>query len=251
MITKSDWEAVVELMNAEDRGRLGEPPTVDEMFAYTRGELPAAEAARVRELLVCYPELARALAEPLELEEESSSGEGVLSEDEIGRQWAAFQNANLRKRSGRLLPFRRAFAPSFGAVAAALAIVFGVLFWHARSELMQPRAMSQQLLLLPDGRRGGDDVPATLSPEGDSFLLVSPLINQPYFGNYRLEIVDVNANPLRTLWRSRAIHRDSNDAFAIAVPRRFLGPGRYQVVLYGVEGGRQDRLAVYTLRVAR
>ena len=60
MITKSDLKAVFDQMTAEERQRLPEPPTVEEMLAYRRGELSADEESRVRELLICYPELLRA-----------------------------------------------------------------------------------------------------------------------------------------------------------------------------------------------
>jgi hypothetical protein len=45
--------------------------------------------------------------------------------------------------------------------------------------------------------------------------------------------------------------RRSNDTFAVMVPSSFLEPGRYQVVLYGVADGHDERLASYTLRVSR
>lgn len=220
MITKSDLEAVLAEMNAEDRARLGEPPTAEEMLAYRNGELSAEEEARVRALLVCYPELARALVTPFEPEH-------------------------------RVLQFRHAWT----ALAAALALLFGALFWHAESnarrlanELSTPR-VSDFELLMPDGQRGPGEASATLTAQGESFLLGVPLINEPNFDTYRLEIADTAATAPRTLWSSGPLHRGANDTFAILVPRAFLPPGKYAVVLHGVSGARDERLTSYAFRV--
>jgi hypothetical protein len=37
---------------------------------------------------------------------------------------------------------------------------------------------------------------------------------------------------------------------ASAAAGRFLAPGRYQVVVWGVSGARQERIAAYPFRVA-
>jgi hypothetical protein len=57
MITKNDWDAALDAWVAEERERLGGPPSRDELAAYLSGELPPAEEARVRALLVYYPGL--------------------------------------------------------------------------------------------------------------------------------------------------------------------------------------------------
>lgn len=57
MITKNDWDAALDAWVAEERERLGGPPSPEEIAAYLHGELPTAEEARVRALLVYYPEL--------------------------------------------------------------------------------------------------------------------------------------------------------------------------------------------------
>ncbi len=140
-------------------------------------------------------------------------------------------------------------------MAAALVLAFGGLLWQMRStsrlakELGEPRVASEEQLLLPDGRRGSGDGMATLSAEGDSYLLVIPLIGGAQFAHDRLQIVDLDTNPQRTLWSSPPLQPRANDTFAILVPRAFLRPGRYQVVLFGVDGAREERLAGYSLRV--
>jgi hypothetical protein len=224
MIRKPDLQSVVEEMNEEDRRRLGHPPAFEEVLAYTRGELSSEDEQRVRELLVCYPELARTLTEPFAGQEE--------------------------EEGGRILRFRHVWT----AIAAALAIVFAGLYWQADSkarrlshELAVPHVVSSEQLLLPDGRRGRETA-TTISTEGDSYLLVVTLINEARYPRYRLEIADGNA---RSIWSQAGLVPRDNDTFAIIVPRSFLPPGGYQVVLYGSGNKGQEQVATFSVRVPK
>jgi len=229
MITKSELETLLEELNCEDRERLGDPPSVEEMLAYMRGELAEPEEERVRALLVAYPELARALVQ--------MSDEDV--DVDVDRQLAAFNSER------RVVQFPAIVA----AIAAALALAFGVLLWRAESRLGQPRVAWDVNLLTPDGRRGGPESPIVLQPAGDSFLIETPLPSGPAFKEYRLDIVEGEAGG--TLWRSSALRRSDSDSFALLVPRRFLKPGKYRVVLYGVDGGHEEKLATYSVQVGK
>ena len=220
---KTELHDLIGEMNDEDRRRLGEPPTFEEMLAYTRGELSGAEEQRVRELMVCYPELARTVTEPFAPEET------------------------------HLAPVVR-FRHVWTAIAAAIALVFAGLYWQAESkarrmnhELAVPHVVSTEQLLLPDGNRGGAHA-TILSVAGDSYLLVATLINAARFSSYRLEITDSGAKPL---WSQAGLQPRDNDTFAIIVPRTFLPAGEYQVVLYGENGARGERIATYTVRVPK
>jgi hypothetical protein len=224
MIRKTDLQDVIEEMNEEDRQRLGDPPTFDEMLAYTRGELSAEEEQRVRELLICYPELARTLTEPFEPEETAT-----------------------------LAPVLR-FRHVWTALAAALALVFAGLYWQADTkarrldrQLSLPHVVANEQLLLPDGQRGREHA-TTLTVTGDSYLLIAALIHEARYPQYRLEIVDAGAKPL---WRQAGLQPRDNDTFAVLVPRAFLPPGEYQVVLYGLGGPRAVHIATYTVRVPK
>ena len=64
MITRDDWNAALDAWVEQERERLGGHPSPAEIAAYLRGELSAAESARVRALLVYYPELTPLLAKP-------------------------------------------------------------------------------------------------------------------------------------------------------------------------------------------
>ncbi len=62
MTNKSDWQTASRQLMAEQREQLGPPPTGEEIRAYKAGELTLAEADRIRDLLVAYPEVALAVA---------------------------------------------------------------------------------------------------------------------------------------------------------------------------------------------
>ena len=250
MITKSEWQAVNRQLMAEDRQRLGEPPTAEEILAYTRGELSPEDETRVRERLVCHPDLVRALAVPFPAEPAKPGDPDYLSEDEFAKHWEVLQK---RMRPHRVVRFPHAWT----AIAAACAIVFGALFWQAEwrarrlaKELNEPRVAWEEYVLPAEGQRGGGNATAVLPAEGDTVLLRAPVYNQPHYAGYRLEIVDPSATPPRVLWSSTGVRRSDDDTFDILVPRAFLRPGRYQVVLYGVDRAREERLMSYTLRVA-
>jgi hypothetical protein len=249
VIGKAEWNIVQEKLNAEERRRLGDPPAVEEMLAYERGDLPPHDEERVRALLVAYPDLARAMAMP----SSDDDGQPELSTEFIDAQWASLQKRLIEPGA---LPFRaRARSTSthgwraFASAAAIAATLCGGLLWRAEMKLARPRVASDEQLLLPDGQRGNGEASPVISPQGDSYLLVAPLINQQSFAEYRLELIDAATQRVR--WTSPSMPRRSNDTFAVLVPSSFLEPGRYQVVLYGVGDGHDERLASYTLRVSR
>ena len=87
MITKSDFDAVFQRMTEEERAK-NQPPTSEEMLAYTRGELSEDDAEAFRERVMAYPELVRMLAEPFP--EPAQPGDAdYLSEHEFARLWRA------------------------------------------------------------------------------------------------------------------------------------------------------------------
>ena len=104
--------------------------------------------------------------------------------------------------------------------------------------------------LEPDGQRGNPEAAVTITPYSDSCLLTLPIIGAEGYEDYRL---DIHAPGQQSaVWRSDILSRPSNDAFSIIVPRHFLAsPGTYQVVLYGVRGGAEERLATYSFAVPR
>jgi hypothetical protein len=247
MITKLDWQAVHAQLLAERRRRLGDPPTVEEMLAYSRGELSQEDEERVRALLVSYPELLRALNADFDDDDAQPGDPDYFSEEAVTRQWNEFQQRVGRRGgesdAGRVLPFWRATA----AIAAALAVAFGALLWRAQSKLDDPRlGMWQEKSLEPEGYRGRGDALPAFSSEADMFLLTLMLLDERSFPSYRIDIVADGSN--RPVWSSEAT-RPEDDNFTIIVPRAFLPPGTYRASIRGVDGTRDERLATYAFRV--
>ena len=246
MSSKLIWRAIHEALIANDHDQELEPPTVEEMLAYRRGELGAEEEARVRERLVAYPELARAVAQPFPPDDAVAGDADYLTPELLNRRWKALQQRihAAPGESGRILRFWQISA----AVAATLALSFGVLLWKARSELGQPRVAWEEVTLMPDGKRGAAEKLVPVEPNAESLLLEFTLYHQGTFAGYRLDILD--STDSRSLWSS-AVTRQDNGNFAILVPRSFLRPGTYEIILYGVEGREIKPLSTYSLYVPR
>jgi hypothetical protein len=252
MITKSDWEAVQQEMTAEDRRKLGEPPTAEEMLAYSRGELSGEKAGHVRAWLACNPDLVRALMEPFPAGDAKPGDADFLSSEELAKQWAILQRSigSSTETSARVYQF-----PSrWTALAAALALVFAGLYWQAESkarrltrEMHEPQAIESQLLL-PDGRRGAEQA-TMLTAQGEHIVLDVALFDSTRFETYQVEMRDANADPAKASWRSGAIRAAGDETLSIDVSRAYLKPGKYQLVVFGLDGAREQRLDTYTLRV--
>jgi len=254
MITKSELQTAHQAMRAA--GAVAPPPAED-VLAYAQGELPEAEEARVRELLVAHPDMLRAATMPFPSDAEPGD-DGYLSEHEVARQWKAFQNAFVLRNAAAAdaQPDRRSLNVwrTAAAVAVALAVTLGGLLWQSAEngrrltqQLTEPRVAGYQLLL-PDGQRGPGSVP-TLTPVGDSYLIATPILGATPFDTYRLEIVDLTSH--RSVWRRDGLSRPDSDTFAILIPRETFHPGMFQVVLYGVNGKVAEKLATYTVAVPK
>lgn len=269
MTSKTDWETAYRELLAEGRQSLGEPPTVEDLLAFSRGRLPDAAAARVREFLSYHPEMARALVEPLPFPEEIRPGHPAFLPDEaLEQDWQAIQaglaqpvvaglaSEELRDtgpgdhRSLRL--WRRS------ALAASLltAVLGGFLFWtqlevrRLQRELETPRADVDRRQLLPDGERAaaGGQQPIVLRSEADSFLLVPLLIDPPSAPEVRLRILQGEGKTAQEIWSASGLLRDGS--LEILVPRSFLQSGDpFRIELRGGRAGEEELLAAYTVQL--
>lgn len=242
MITKSDWQSVHQDLVADGRRRVGEPPTADELLAYSRGELSAEEEERMRELLMSYPELVRTLTVPFPAEGAEPGDPDYLSEHEFASHWKSLQKKMATPKEVSMLQFWRTSA----VLAAALVLVFGGLLWKARSDLGAPRAGWEEQMLMPEGQRGGSSVTATLVGTGQFYVVVLTIPDSHLAERFRVEIVDDAGKPR---WSGTLPPRTDDLILSLSVPRRFLKPGKYQIVLYGVNGATESRLETYALRV--
>ncbi|HKO01331.1 MAG TPA: hypothetical protein VJ032_06550 [Thermoanaerobaculia bacterium] len=240
MIRKSDWDAVEEELMNEERRKLGDPSTAEEMLAYTRGELSPEQEERVREVLVCRPDLAEALTKPFPEDDAQPGDPGYLSEAELDKQWVRLQG----KIGSNVVPIRTDYWRNASlALAAALVLALGGLLWLAQARRVdEPRVLSGGQLLMPEGRRGGSTPGPVLSFDGESQLVSVSVIGQQEFPAYRLDIVNSSD---RRLWASGVVKPRTDETFGIMLPRKFLKPGEYRIVLYGVDGERSERLNAY------
>jgi hypothetical protein len=239
-------------MTDDERRTIGEPPTVEEMLAYSRGELSAENAGRVRIWLLTNPDLARALMEPFPENDAQPGDRDFLSQDELAKHWLSLQKRihdSGADAAPRVLQFPSRWIP---AIAAALALLFAGLFWQAESkarrldrELHAPRAVESQLLL-PDGRRGVEQA-TFLTAKGDRFVLDLSLFNASRFETYRVELSDESSDAAP--WMSAPIRPSDDETLSIELSRTYLKPGRHRIVVYGIDGTREQRLDSYTLRV--
>jgi hypothetical protein len=255
MTNNSEWQEANRELIAEERRRLGDPPTAEEMLAYSRGELSETEEDRIRDLLVAYPEIARmygaAFPEP------AQPGDPDYANDaDTAAAWARFQERLGRPRTeprrpqaegqrGRVIALRH--LPT--AVAAVFAMVFFGLFLLAESrarfhaqQRMAPRILGSAQELDPDGRRGAP-APTLLRKDGEAYLLKPRLINEVRHAHYQMELHDAKGE---VIWTNNTAQPDQDDAFQIVVPHAFLQPGEtYHLRIYGADGDSRSEVASY------
>lgn len=228
MSTKPDWRTVNEPLMTHDRKRNDEPPTTEEILAYANGKLSPDDEERMRERLMNYPDLLRALAVPFPTEPAQPGDADYVSDEEWPEHWAALQK---RMNGGRVVEFRR---HAWTALAAVIAIVFAGLYWQAERKLGQPRIPAEEVVQLNvESRRGPGEIPAPVHIAGDSVILSVPVAEA--HAKYRMVILDEDGT--REKWRS-----DLLDAARIEVPKSFLAPGIYRIHVYGVDGARETML---------
>ncbi|HEX7152541.1 MAG TPA: hypothetical protein VF618_13720 [Thermoanaerobaculia bacterium] len=133
MITKNEWDEAIDDYLAAERERLGPPPTAEELAAYRRGALSEEGAARVRALLVCWPD--------------------VVFEEEV--------------QPVRRLPFLR-YLPV--AAVTTLAFIGGMLVPRLAQ---QPKVFAQTHVLRPAVSVRGTPVNQTVSVKEDSLLILT------------------------------------------------------------------------------
>ncbi len=251
---KPDLDAALRELAAEERRRLGaEHPDPDALLAYQRGELPAAEAERVRDHLALCRECGDLVLDFAAFPAlEPPEGSPRLDRREIGERWrdlqaAAADRGPLWTRSKVVLPLAAAF----------LLAVVGLGAWNLVLRQRLERAAGPQ----------GDVVMVVLNPESRVIRGVSPqvvaipataervvvnlAVGEPRdFPGYAIDLTDgAGVSLVRDLPVQRA--PSPNENFSPELPAWRLAPGEYRIELYGVRDGARERLERYSFRVTR
>jgi hypothetical protein len=244
MITKTEWQGLHQQLMADERKRMGDPPAAEEVLAYMSGALSAEEEERIRERLVCYPELVRTLTAPFPEKNPRPGEPDYVSDEEMATEWTAIQQRihGAPSRTTRAVQFWRAYA-----VAATLLLVIGGIWWNVHPRLNAPLVVQEQALE-GDGTRGATaEEFQTITAKGDEILLILPIYDATS-DQLRLKIIDVSANPPRVRWSTDRLQR-RGQSMSVLVPMHFLERGgKYRIVLYGNDGAP---LTTYSVRVPR
>jgi hypothetical protein len=278
--TREDLELVVEAMVERGRSQVGPEPEVEELLAYHRGELSEEEADRFRERLAHYPNAAQLLAAFTAEEEPRPGDPDHLSEKDGAALWAGLQEWLAGQAAGaeatetipeeRVGGFRSRVAAAIApprprltlwagwAAAFLLVVVLGPVLYvqHQRIDALgrqvtEPRVNFVHKRLAPaDRRRGSSTEEAVRLPPGEEpYLLTLGLYERPRFADYRLEIVDTDSPGAPTVWTESGVEIAPGDSVPLYLPGDFLAPGRYEIRLYGVDGGGGELVATFPLIV--
>lgn len=277
MSIEADVGAVVGALRAED----GEHPSARQLSAYRLGELPEAEAERLRDHLALCRECA-GLVLDADVEALEASAEFEEWQHRKPAAWASLQ-ARLEPQHDSPAttdpPSVVQFPPSVSAgrrpwlpwaAAASLLVAFGLGSWWASSrhsrELALAEARIHQLesgtadlwvpqlgvpihdLFPPSFHRDGDAVPVIeLGDEARFFVLQLNLVSTESHADYRLRILDEQGTEL---WTGEGLRPTPGGTFRVVMPSRFLEAGLYTLELYGSEEVAQP-LESYELRIRR
>lgn len=236
MSSRNEWDAALDDYSEQERRRLGDPPTAEQLDRYKRGQLSEEERDRIRAHLAVRPELADSLLND------------ILTDDEVEADWQKLQRSLPRPGWYERQPLRIA-AGVLIAVLAGAVVQSRLSIQKLEREREEPRVFSVRHELSPlEANRGagGEDTPYPLSANEDHYLLVPLLYEDTRQSAYRVEVVDVEAN--RNVW-SKRVALSSDAPLEISVPRAFFEPGRhYRLDLVGLDKPNAERTS-YLLRV--
>ncbi|HYR29017.1 MAG TPA: hypothetical protein VEU30_11170 [Thermoanaerobaculia bacterium] len=218
-----------------------EPPTADEMLAYSRGQLSPEAAAEVWERLQQHPDLAAIYTAPF-----PEDGGDYVTPEQLDARWTEVRS-QLGITPRNVLWFPRILS----AVAAVLILALSGLLWQSQRRVREleierttPRVMAKHELP-PDAHfRGSPQAVAAIRADADAQLLI-PTTGD--FGDYEVEIRTVGKEA-RTVWRQGELIQSTEGELVVTVLRDTLQPGDHQLVLYG-NGGKQ--LDTFTFTVER
>jgi hypothetical protein len=96
--------------------------------------------------------------------------------------------------------------------------------------------------------RGQDDAVTTVTvPRGtDLFTLLLNITGEDSLSAYSLEVLDRSGS---RIWVGRGLRKSPYNNFTVALSRRALPAGEYQLKLYGMRNGRKEMVQQYAIRL--
>jgi len=249
----------------------GEHPDAETLAAYHARELPEEEERRVQDHLLVCRECAELL---LDLEGLGDPDFGQDVEIPAGTDEALWERLRQEIRDdprptlraeaapATVVPFaprrRNAPPPWMSALAAALLVaVIGLSVWVASlrqtvRDLSLPEVNAPVLepVLSGIGQREGGPAPAAeeVSSGVRLFALILSPVRRGDFQDYDVEISRAGGGVVR---RETGLRPNAYGSFSLIETRSSLGPGDYQIRLFGIgSGGQRENLGEYALRVA-
>jgi hypothetical protein len=86
------------------------------------------------------------------------------------------------------------------------------------------------------------ELPAT----ANLFAVVLNVAGQHSYSDYGLEIADERG---KRIWQERGLKKSPYNTFTLALPRRLVPAGRYEIKLFGMSGARRENVQVYAVRL--
>lgn len=204
---------------------------------YVLGRLPVDEQVRFEEHFAgCH-----ACVEQLELARELHTGIREAAAQDVRLVLGGGLAAVLARR-------RRWIAPLAVVLLALPAVWLAVLSQNPRGDLMDsPRPLANvPTFLLEVARDDAEPVPVLEVPADSAWLALS-IEAEPGVKSYGATLEDAAG---RTLWQEEALEPNLWDVLLVTLPRAFLPPGEYRLVLAAADGDTVGEPAVtYPFRI--
>ena len=251
MTSRNPWEEAYRETIEHGRERAGDPPTPEEILAWSRGELPESEAERMRERLAWFPDLAVALSE----DEQAADDEApLLTRDEIESDWELIRQRLNEDPQPHAAVIANPWRQWSTVVPILTALLFAGLFAHSlmtiqalRKENEKPMANVERVEVyatVPRGRASAR--PILLQPSTRYVVLVLHVAEDVKAESVRARMSDLEADPPAVVW-SAHVTRGSDGSFAVAIPRTFFTSRSYEIELIADTG---DLVATYTIWIS-
>jgi len=250
-------EVVAATFEAERAGAAH--PPIDVLVAYHAGDQAEPEVEAVREHLSRCETCRNAVLDWSDFPNDEPEDVALRARDEeLEAGWRRIAERIAPSADGIVVPFdvpmppkaRPARAPRLLLAASMTLAAIGLSFWLGGRSAAGPRANIWSVDLQP---AGSDTVRSTAVeltvPDGMASVLFY-LNGAKVAGQSGFE-AELRTADGRSLQRWANLVPADEGNFTVALPRRDLEPGIYQLVLFGTANGHAEELAAYDLRIAR